>query len=100
MGIFDFFGSKKRKIAAFQSRGAIILDVRTQREYDLGAIESSKHIPLDMLPEKISEVKKWNKPVIAYCEKGGRSEIAANLLQSSGIEAFNGGGYEWLSKNL
>ncbi|MEM7086300.1 MAG: rhodanese-like domain-containing protein [Bacteroidota bacterium] len=100
MGIFDLFGSKKKKLAAFQSRGAVILDVRTREEYDLGAIPNAKHIALDVLPSKISEVKNWNKPVIAYCEKGGRSEKAANLLQANGVEVINGGGYSWLSKHL
>jgi rhodanese-related sulfurtransferase len=100
MGFLDFFGSKKKKLANFRDRGAIILDVRTQSEFDLGAIADAKHIPLDQLPAKISEVKNWNQPVITYCEKGGRSELAANMLRSHGVEVMNGGGYKWLSKNL
>jgi len=100
MGFLNFFRSKKKKLADFRNRGAMILDVRTQREFDLGAISGAKHIPLDVLPSKISEVKRWNKPVITYCEKGGRSEMAANILGSNGIEVINGGGYESLSKNL
>jgi len=100
MGWMDFFGSKKKKIVDFKNRGAIVLDVRTKAEFDLGAIPNAKHIPIDHLPERISEVKNWNKPVIAYCEKGGRSEMAANLLRTQGIEVLNAGGYLWLSKNL
>jgi len=100
MGFFDFFGNKNKMIAAFQSRGAILLDVRTIQEYDLGTIPDAKHIPLDVLPSRISEIKKWNKPVITYCEKGGRSEIAMQLLHSNGIEAMNGGGWISLLKKL
>lgn len=100
MGIFDFFGSKNKKIAAFQSRGAIVLDVRTKQEYNQGAIPNSKHIPLDILPSQISEIKKWGTPVITCCEKGGRSEIAMNLLQKNGIEVINGGGWASLLKKL
>ena len=100
MGIFDFFGNKNKQLAAFQSRGAVLLDVRTQKEYDLGAIPNAKHIPLDVLPTRISEIKKWNKPVITYCEKGGRSEMATQLLQKNGVEAINGGGWVSLLKKL
>jgi len=100
MRFLGFFGSKKKKLADFHNRGAMILDVRSQGEYDLGAISGAKHIPLDVLSSKISEVRRWNKPVITYCEKGGRSEMAANILRTNGLEVLNGGGYEWLSKNL
>ena len=100
MGIFDFFGSKNKKIGAFKSRGAIVLDVRTKQEYDQGAIPNSVHIPLDILPTQISEIKKWDKPVITCCEKGGRSEMAMDLLQANGIEVINGGGWASLLKKL
>ena len=43
MGIFDFLFKKRiRRITDYLSNGAIILDVRTQREYDAGAIIGSK----------------------------------------------------------
>jgi len=100
MGIFDFFGNKTKKIVAFKNRGAIVLDVRTKQEYDLGAIPNSKHIPLDVLPSQISEIKNWGTPVITCCEKGGRSEMAMNLLHANGIEVINGGGWVSLLKKL
>ena len=100
MGWLDFFGSKKKKVADFKKRGAVVLDVRTKEEYAQGAIVGAKHIPLDVLSSKVSEVKKWNKPIITYCRKGGRSAMAANLLRSHGVEVLNAGGYIWLSKNL
>lgn len=100
MGLFGLFGNKSKKIEDFTSRGAIILDVRSKGEYDQGAIPGSKHIPLQSVTSKISEIKKWNKPVITCCASGMRSASAAGILKSNGIEAMNGGGWFALSKKL
>lgn len=96
MGIFDFiFGIKKRQINELLEKGAIILDVRTQREWDNGHIKNSKHIPLDELKNRVGELKKLNKPVITCCASGARSAQAAEYLNLNNIIATNGGG--WLS---
>lgn len=101
MGLLDFlFGNKSRKIEDFKNRGAIILDVRSKGEYDSGAIPGSKNIPLPSLNAKISQIKKWNKPVITCCASGMRSASAAGILKTNGIEAMNGGGWFSLSKKL
>ncbi|WP_250434642.1 rhodanese-like domain-containing protein [Hanstruepera flava] len=101
MGILDFLtGNKTDKIKDFQSRGAIILDVRTASEYNQGAIPGSKNIPLQVLNGKIKDIKKQNKPVITCCASGMRSGSAATLLKANGIDAINGGGWFSLSKKL
>ena len=82
------------------SRDAIILDVRSQAEYDSGAIPDSKHIPIQEVASKISEIKKWNKPIITCCASGVRSGSAAAILKGNNIEAMNGGGWFKLSKKL
>ncbi|HUH29660.1 rhodanese-like domain-containing protein [Gelidibacter sp.] len=98
MGIFDFiFGIKKRQINELLEKGAIILDVRTQREWDNGHIKHAKHIPLDDLRNRIGELKKINKPVITCCASGARAAKAAEFLNLNNIIATNGGG--WLSLN-
>lgn len=101
MGFLDFlFGNKTKKIQDFKSRGAIIVDVRSKGEYESGAIPGSKNIPLPSLNSKISEIKKWNKPIICCCASGIRSASAAGILKGQGVEAMNGGGYFSLSKKL
>jgi phage shock protein E len=101
MGLFDFLKSNKEdKIKDFQSRGAIIIDVRTPAEYSQGAIAGSKNIPLQSINSKINEIKKLNKPVIACCASGMRSGNAAAILNAQGIEAINGGGWASLNKKL
>lgn len=98
MGIFDFiFGIKKRQIHELLEQGAIILDVRTQREWDRGHIKNAKHIPLDELKNRIGEVKTLKKPIITCCASGARSAKAAEYLNFNNVVATNGGG--WLSLN-
>lgn len=96
MGFFDFiFGTKSRQLKDYLDSGAIILDVRTQREWDKGHIEGAKHVPLDDLQNHVEELKNLNKPLIVCCESGVRSAKAAKFLNLQNIEATNGGG--WMS---
>lgn len=98
MGLLDFlFGNKKNMINDFITKGAVIIDVRTTKEYSQGAISGSKNIPLQVINSKINEIKKLNKPVITCCASGMRSGSAASILKNNGIEAINGGG--WMSLN-
>ena len=101
MGFLDFiFGTKKRQVQDFLDNGAVVLDVRTQREWDTGHIENSKHIPLDDLHNHVNELKQMNKPFVVCCESGIRSAKAAKFLSLNNIEATNGGGWVSLSKKL
>ncbi|TJY37120.1 rhodanese-like domain-containing protein [Pontimicrobium aquaticum] len=101
MGIFDFlFKNKRKMIEEFMSKDAIVLDVRTNAEYSIGAIPNSKNIPLQTLNNHIANIKKLNKPVITCCASGMRSGTAANILNRNGIEAINGGGWQRLSQIL
>ncbi|WP_299110959.1 rhodanese-like domain-containing protein [uncultured Winogradskyella sp.] len=96
MGFLDFiFGAKKRQVETYLQNDAIILDVRTQREWDAGHIENSVHIPLDELRNRVNELKIGDKPVIVCCESGVRSAKAAKFLNLNNINAINGGG--WVS---
>ena len=101
MGLLDLlFGNKNNMIKDFQTRGAIIIDVRTAKEYSQGAIKGSKNIPLQNIGTKIQEIKKLNKPVITCCASGMRSGSAASILKNNGIEAVNGGGWASLNSKL
>ena len=99
MGIFDFLFKKRiRRITDYLSNGAIILDVRTQREYNAGAIIGSKHIPLQDLHNHVKTLKELNKPFIVCCASGVRSAKATKFLNLNNIEAINGGGWESLKQ--
>ncbi|MCB0444447.1 MAG: rhodanese-like domain-containing protein [Gelidibacter sp.] len=101
MGLLDFiFGAKKHEVHTFLKSGAIILDVRTQREWDNGHIENSKHIPLNDLHNHVKELKQMNKSFVVCCESGVRSAKAAKFLNLNNIEATNGGGWKSLRNKL
>ena len=102
MGLLSFlFGNKNEEIKSFYTRGAIIIDVRTKAEYDLGAIKGSKNIPLQVINTKIKDIKKLNKPIITCCASGMRSASAKSILKSNGFEeVHNGGGWMSLQSKL
>jgi len=102
MGILDIlgFGNKTNDVQEYVAKGAIILDVRTPEEFSEGHIEGSKNIALQVLNGKISEIKNWNKPVIACCRSGMRSAQATSILKQNGIDCINGGGCTSLQNRL
>tara|TARA_R110000772_G_scaffold40794_2_gene95211 strand:+ start:900 stop:1214 length:315 start_codon:yes stop_codon:yes gene_type:complete len=101
MGILDFlFGNKNKIIKDFATRGAVIVDVRSKGEFSGGAIPGSKNMPLQQIANQVTEIKKWNKPVILCCASGMRSGSATRILKDKGIEAVNGGGWQSLSKKV
>ena len=101
MRFLDFiFGTKKRQVEEYINNGAIVLDVRTQREWDSGHIQDSVHIPLSELNNRVNEVKKINKPLVVCCASGVRSAKAAKFLNLKNIDAINGGGWVNLKAKL
>ncbi len=87
-------GIKSRDYRQMLDDGAVIIDVRTPHEYDLGHMQEAKNIPLDQLNKHLAKIQAWNKPVITLCKSGARSARAASILKSSGIEAYNGGAWQ------
>ena len=91
--------------------GAVtLLDVRSPAEFSgaagypcdprQGHIEGAVNVPLDELQFDVPAVVARldaSKPIVAYCHSGQRSEIAAALLRSAGLDATNyeGSWHEW-----
>jgi len=92
MGIFSkpTFGDVK----GYLEKGAIVLDVRTDAEYEEGHVDGSKHIVLDYLPDHVDELKALNKPIITCCRSGARSGQAEEFLAGQGIDVINGGPWQ------
>ncbi|MCD1147522.1 rhodanese-like domain-containing protein [Peptoniphilus sp. KCTC 25270] len=66
------------------TKDAILLDVRTEKEFKEGRIPGSVNIPLDVL-EKIEETfPKKDRPIFVYCHSGGRSGQAERELMARG----------------
>lgn len=101
MGLFNaLFGKSTNNVAEYIAKDAILLDVRTRGEFQGGHIKKAVHIPLQELNNRFKEVKKLNKPVIAYCASGMRSGSATSILKSNGVDAINGGGINSLQRKL
>ena len=74
--------------------GYVILDTRTQEEYDEGHIPGAILIPYDEIFEKAEGVlTDKNQLILVYCRSGRRSKLAAEDLVKLGytnIKEFGG----------
>ncbi|MBX7182957.1 MAG: rhodanese-like domain-containing protein [Bacteroidia bacterium] len=81
-------------------QGAIILDVRTKNEFQSGHIRGSVNIPVQVLGNNLSKLKK-DKPIITCCASGMRSASAKSILTSNGFkEVYNGGSWASLQSKI
>lgn len=65
---------------------ALLLDVRTEGEYNSAHIANSLLIPVQVLADQLKKIEKYkNKPVYIYCRSGNRSVTAANILLDAGF---------------
>lgn len=76
---------------------AVIIDVRTPSEFQSAHFEKSVNIPLNDIPNKIAEIKSFNKPIVCCCRSGFRSRKATKILKGQGIECYNGGSWQEVS---
>ena len=65
--------------------GAILLDVRTAREYGTGHIPGSKNLPLQQLEDAPFLTDHMDTALFVYCHSGIRSTQAAIQLQEMGF---------------
>jgi len=79
-----------------------IVDVRTKPEYQSGHIKDAQNIVYDENFEKnISSLDK-SKPVVVYCQKGGRSAKCVKIMEEAGfteIYDLKGGISKWVYAN-
>ncbi|RXK86398.1 rhodanese-like domain-containing protein [Filimonas effusa] len=79
------------------ANGAVILDVRTEREFSTGHIEGAVNIPLSRLHGDVIPLDK-KRTYITVCSHGLRSVKAVSLLKERGFaNVFNGGAWSDLS---
>jgi len=80
--------AEEAKKGIAEGKFPIVLDVRTDLEYNLGHYPEAIHIPTAKLADEV-ETKLPNKktPVLIYCNTGQRSRYAADLLKKKGYES-------------
>ena len=70
-----------------QEEGIILLDVRTEEEFDEKHITGAIRLQLDFVEEEVEEVIKDKETVVfVYCRSGRRSKEATKIMVELGYE--------------
>jgi rhodanese-related sulfurtransferase len=87
-------------IAKAAKREILLVDVREKAELASGTAKGSIHVPVSLIgmkadPKGPSHDPRFQlgQPVAVFCASGGRSGMAAQVLQRLGYEAINLGGF-------
>lgn len=78
-------------------KGAFVLDVRTQEEWNEFHIPQTQLIPLDQLPSRLSEIPS-GRQIVVVCRSGNRSQKGRDILLNAGfkeVTSMEGGLNEW-----
>lgn len=85
----------------YQQSNTFVVDVRTQEEWDEYHAPNTTLIPLDELPNRLSEIPK-DKEILVVCRSGNRSQQGRDILLQAGFNATSmaGGLKEWYAKGF
>ena len=102
--------STVREIGALEAtqlinrRNALMLDLREPKDYAGGRVPNAVHLPQSQLASRGYELKKMTgRPVVAYCDRGQRSRMAASALTKLGfaeVYTLRGGLRAWSDAGL
>ncbi|UCE96342.1 MAG: hypothetical protein JSV51_01665 [Candidatus Bathyarchaeota archaeon] len=63
----------------------LVLDVRTQSEYNSGHLRNAKLIPVSELASRLDELNPTDE-ILVYCHAGSRSSTASQILVDNGFQ--------------
>lgn len=70
-------------------QGALIIDVRSQEEFDAGHLQGALHIPFDRTDEIARAIgDDRQREVVLYCGSGRRVGIAIDALEARGFDGL------------
>lgn len=79
----------------------VLLDIRTESEYEAGHIQGAQWFPRGKLEYYIQDlIKDPDSRIVLYCRTGGRSALATLTLKDMGYENvvdLDGGFKEWVA---
>lgn len=88
----------KNNLSAVIENDALLVDVRTEEEFEEGHVEGSVNIPLDEIEDSLDRFKD-EKQIIVFCRSGRRSAEAKKILEKYGINnVINGGAWTDIQK--
>jgi rhodanese-related sulfurtransferase len=76
-----------------------LVDVREDREWNLGHLPGAVHMSRGTLEGKIEQTVPRDRQVVLYCASGNRSALAADMLRQMGYEnvsSMSGGFKGWV----
>jgi rhodanese-related sulfurtransferase len=83
---------------------AVVLDVRTDKEFQEGHILNALHVPLGMLDNRMAELQSYKThSVVVACRTGAHSARASRALRKQGFQLVHtlaGGMLAWTGANL
>jgi len=90
--------------ALINHEDGVVLDVRSIAEYKDGHIVNAINIPLNGLGNNLKQLEKHrDKPIVAVCRSGSRSNAACKMLRKQGFENvknLRGGMMAWENASL
>ena len=92
---FQQISQEEAKTIMSTNQEAVILDVRTQEEYDSGHIKGAVLLPVDAITEGSAQevIPAKDTQVLVYCRSGNRSVTASKALAQLGYtEVYEFGG--------
>jgi phage shock protein E len=95
--------SKRRsmeKVFSVDPSQLLIIDVRSEEEFNSGHFSSAINIPHDQIASRLDELKPHSqKGIVLYCQSGARAVAAERVLKSNGFtKVINAGGYDAIRK--
>jgi rhodanese-related sulfurtransferase len=89
------------QLREMQRRGAgsALVDIREDREWNLGHLPGAVHMSRGTLESKIDGAVPRERPVVLYCANGNRSVLAAESLRQMGyvdVASLAGGVRAWV----
>lgn len=102
MGIFQrLFRSEPVPTAAeLRSQGARVIDVRSRPEFASGHVAGARNIDVGNA-DFANAIKRLDgrTQYVVYCQSGGRSRRAVDLMRAAGLKALDGGGIGRMTAN-
>ena len=93
---------QKADVSALVKNGALVIDARTQGEFDSGHLQDAVNIPHNNIDRQIGQYAKTKEqPIVVYCHSGARSAHACKVLTRMGYsQVSNGGSLRHMRKAL
>ncbi len=79
----------------------VVLDVRSQAEFDAGHLPGARHLSPDVTPSEIGFEEKIKTPFVLYCSVGFDSASVATSLSLRGykdVQILEGGIFMWANE--